>query len=482
MNGTLLQFFEWYLPADTNHWRRAASEANDLAEAGFTALWLPPAYKGQAGVNDVGYGVYDTYDLGEFDQKGSVPTKYGTKSEYHAAIDALHRAGLQVLADIVLNHRMGADACEDAQAIEDAAGDRNRTVSGKKTISVYTRFTFPGRGGKYSIFQWNKSHFDGVDWDAAGKRKAVFKLEGKSWDGEVDSENGNYDYLMGADLDMSSPEVVAELDRWGAWYLAETGVDGMRIDAVKHISFRFFSGWLARLRQSTGRELFAVGEYWKPEVGALLHYLDSSEYCMSLFDVPLHFNFHAASRGGGNYDMRRILENTLVTANPSKAVTFVDNHDTQPGQALESWVDGWFKPLAYAIILLREGGYPCVFYGDYYGIPHNGISPVGDPLVAMLKARQTAAYGLQHDYFDHPNVIGWTREGCETQANSGLAVMLSDGPGGEKSMYVGKHHAGKVFAAVTGGGTPVTIGADGCGVFGAEGGAARVYLPIAKVN
>lgn len=477
MNGTILQYFEWYLPADAKHWQRAAQEAQSLAGAGITAVWLPPAYKGQAGVNDVGYGVYDTYDLGEFDQKGGVPTKYGTKNEYLAAIAALHQAGIQVLADIVLNHRMGADECEEAKAVEDAGNNRTRTVSGEKKISVYTRFTFPGRGGKYSAFQWNKSHFDGVDWDASAKRKAVFKLEGKSWDGEVDGENGNYDYLMGADLDMGNPEVVAELDRWGAWYLAQTGVDGLRIDAVKHISFQFFSPWLARLRQSTGRELFAVGEYWKPEVGALLHYLDKSAYCMSLFDVPLHFNFYAASRGGGNYDMRRILENTLVAANPVKAVTFVDNHDTQPGQALESWVDGWFKPLAYAIILLREGGYPCVFYGDYHGIPHNGVAPVGAPLTAMLKARQIAAYGPQHDYFDHPNVIGWTREGCDAQTGSGLAVLLSDGQGGEKRMYVGARHAGTLFTPVTGGGIPVAVGADGWGVFSVDGGSVRVYVP-----
>lgn len=68
----------------------------------------------------------------------------------------------------------------------------------------------------------------------------------------MDGENGNYDYLMGTDLDMSNPEVVAELDRWGAWYLSETGVDGFRLDAVKHISFSFFRTWLAQLRQNTG--------------------------------------------------------------------------------------------------------------------------------------------------------------------------------------------------------------------------------------
>lgn len=44
-----------------------------------------PAYKGQAGKDDVGYGVYDLYDLGEFGAKGSVPTKYGTKKSICSA-------------------------------------------------------------------------------------------------------------------------------------------------------------------------------------------------------------------------------------------------------------------------------------------------------------------------------------------------------------------------------------------------------------
>ena len=50
---------------------------------------------------------------------------------------------------------------------------------------------------------------------------------------------------------------------------------------------------------------------------------------MSLFDVPLHLNFYQASINQ-EFDMSKILEHTLVKENPNKAVTFVDNHDTQP--------------------------------------------------------------------------------------------------------------------------------------------------------
>ena len=93
-------------------------------------------------------------------------------------------------------------------------------------------------------------------------------------------------------------------------------MDGFRLDAVKHIRFTFFTHWLETLREQSGRELWAVGEYWSPDLPDLTHYLDSCGRIMSLFDVPLHFNFARASESGGNFDMRRIFEGTLVDAAP----------------------------------------------------------------------------------------------------------------------------------------------------------------------
>ena len=90
-NDTLLQAFEWYLPDDSQHWNKLKVLAPSFSNLGVTVVWLPPAYKGAGGVHDVGYGVYDLYDLGEFDQKGTIPTKYGTKQEYLDAIDALQK-------------------------------------------------------------------------------------------------------------------------------------------------------------------------------------------------------------------------------------------------------------------------------------------------------------------------------------------------------------------------------------------------------
>jgi len=111
-NGVMMQYFHWYLPPNGSLWREFATQVEELAAVGITSVWLPPAYKGITGSDDVGYSVYDLYDLGEFDQKGTVPTKYGTKDEYITAIKVAKEAGIRVYADVVFNHMMGADATE----------------------------------------------------------------------------------------------------------------------------------------------------------------------------------------------------------------------------------------------------------------------------------------------------------------------------------------------------------------------------------
>ncbi len=475
-NVTMMQYFEWYLPENGTLWKRCSTRAESLKKAGINMVWLPPAYKGAAGSGSVGYDVYDVYDLGEFDQKGSVRTKYGTKDEYLEAVRALQNQGIQVLADIVLNHRMGADGTETVMAEECLNTDRNKDIGEERQITAWTRFDFPGRAGKYSAFRWNASHFSGTDWDEGAKRKGIFRFAGKNWERKIDDENGNYDYLMGADLDTDQPEVVKETADWGKWYLDTVHMDGFRLDAVKHIGFDFYREWLKCMRAHEGRDLFAVGEYWSRDLKKLTEYLEVLEHSLSLFDVPLHFHFLEAAASNGNYDMSRLYENTLTGTDPEHAVTFVDNHDTQPGQALYSFIPAWFKPAAYALILLRAAGTPCVFYGDYYGIARDGIGAVPG-LARFIKIREKYAYGKENLYFDHPSVVGFTREGDTDHPDSGIAVLLTDSTAGKKRMYMGIQHAGKHMADAAGriSGT-VTVGTDGWAEFCVGDGSVSVWV------
>ncbi|HEX2607683.1 MAG TPA: alpha-amylase [Flavisolibacter sp.] len=456
-NGTMIQLFHWYTPEDGSWWNYTKEQAAYLSSLGITAAWLPPASKATAGGYSVGYDVYDLYDLGEFDQKGIVRTRYGTKEELLGAVKALKASGIQVIADIVLNHKGGGDETETITAVKVNPENRTEVISDPFEIEAFTRFTFPGRKEQYSDFKWDHQCFSGVDFDKRTGETAIYNILqewGDDWEEMIDDEKGNYDYLMFNDVEFRNPAVREELLRWGLWFYETIGFDGVRLDAVKHISPRFYNEWLVQLRKLTGRELFAVGEYWAPgNLELLLRYLEATEGNMSLFDSALHHNLHRASRQGNNFDLSSILGDSLVQAVPAKAVTVVENHDTQPLQALEAPVEHWFKPLAYALILLRQEGYPCVFYPDLYGAHYRDTGSDGQEyeiflnkvaeLETLLKARRDHAYGIQRDYFDHPNCIGWTREGDED--HTGCAVVLSNGEAGNKFMEVGKRYAGKAF-------------------------------------
>lgn len=444
-NGVILQGFHWYIQHEDKLWNLLKNQAKDIAAAHFSAIWLPPAYKGMGGKFDTGYGVYDMYDLGEFNQKGSICTKYGSKDDYLECINTFHHYHIDVYGDIVLNHRMGADEKEKVFAKEVNRNNTKEIISDDEEIEVDTIFNFPGRHGKYSTYTWNWKNFDGVDYDEKTHRNTIFLFDSKSWDEQVDDEHHNYDYLMGADLDFSYEGTIQEVKNWMKWYLDTTHIDGLRLDAIKHIPAYFYKNYLKMIRDYTQKEMFSVGEYWHGDVSHLKNYLNEVDYCMSLFDVPLHYHLFNASQNK-NYDMSKIFEHTLVQSHPGHAVTFVDNHDSEPTQSLASFIPNWFKGQAYALILLRKDGYPCVFYGDYAGIDYEKIPSHKAMIDTMLSLRYHYNYGKQIDYFDDSHLIGWVR--CGDSQHHPMAVVLTNSQGGMKKMHIGKQYAHMTFKNV----------------------------------
>ena len=235
INQTLIQYFHWYYNDEQKLWQKAAAEAANLKETGITGVWFPPAYKSTEGDKSTGYDCYDLFDLGEFDQKNSVPTKYGTKEEYIKAIDALHDQQIMVLADVVFNHKAGADELEKVPVKRVNPDNRTEYTSDVFEIEAWTKYTFTGRKGKYSEFIWDKSCFSGIDWAEDLQETAIFTIQNEYGEGfeEVPAnELGNYDYLMFNDIEFRNKAVREELKRWGEWYYETCKMDGFRLDAV----------------------------------------------------------------------------------------------------------------------------------------------------------------------------------------------------------------------------------------------------------
>jgi alpha-amylase len=128
-------------------------------------------------------------------------------------------------------------------------------------------------------------------------------------------------------------------------------------------------------------------------------------------------------------------------------------------------VAAWFKPVAYSLILLRESGYPCVFFADLYGLPNDKIPAVAE-LPLLLEIRRRFAFGKQTDMFDDPDLVAWRRSGDDAHENSGCVVILSSRDGSdkpvEKTIKMGRKHAGEKWICVLGEGRgPVRVDENG---------------------
>ncbi|CAI6342040.1 unnamed protein product [Periconia digitata] len=432
-NPTIFQSFEWNIAADNNHYTRLHHMLPELHKLGITALWLPPACKaGNSSGN--GYDVYDLYDLGEFEQRGSRSTKWGPKESLLLLADQAKNLTVDLYFDAVLNHRCGGDAKEVITAVEVDTDNRLKTICAPKQVEAWLKFEFPGRQGKYSSLRYDWRMFNASDWDDRGQKHGIYKLvdDGKSWAQDVSAEWGNGDYLMFNNLDYAqNAELREDVKEWGVWVTRELRLAGFRLDAVQHVSQRYITEWIQHVRRRVGDAVFVVGEYWSGEVDNLVRFLEGSPEDLYLYDAPLLYNFGRLSYERFP-DLRTVFNQTLVDCRPNNAVTLVMNHDTQKGQVMDTPIHPSFTSLAYALILLREAGYPCVFYGDMYGTSEPFIShpTCNGKLADLILARKLYAYGEQHDYFDDADCVGWVRRGAsgshtDEHASAGMAVVMN---------------------------------------------------------
>lgn len=141
-------------------------------------------------------------------------------------------------------------------------------------------------------------------------------------------------------------------------------------------------------------------------------------------------------------------------------------------------MDTNFKAQAYALILLRSHGYPCVFYGDLYPNDECFDAGISRTLKQLLLARKSFAYGPMVDYFEHRNCIGFVRMGDSDHA--GCVVVLSNDPmldltTSKVRMNVGLHQ-GATFHSLFDSTRTVAIDSDGWGAFPSSEDCVEVWI------
>jgi alpha-amylase len=404
-DDVLLQGFWWDIPAGGTYYDAVGGVAPLLAAAGFTAVWLPSPCKGMSGGFSMGYDLADHADPGLYLQYGSVETRFGSAVELWRCNSLLHQAGLEVYADIVLNHMMGGEL-------------EFNPYTGTDT---WTKFQYP-----HGLFEKNFEHF-----------------HPNSIHPDNDAPYHSKDF--GEDLCFAHPWVRAGLKGWGSWLTDTFGFDGYRLDFVKGIEPWYIEEWLSSGSMS-GR--FAVGEYWDGNRDLVKQWITDTGGKASAFDFPLFYTLQSmCNNTSGSFDMNGLANAGLVAIDPMRSVTFVENHDTDTHDPIIT-----DKMMAYAFILLSEG-YPCVFAKDYFIY---GLRPQIDRLISL---RKTLAGGTTSILHTSNDLYVAQRNG--TASLPGCVLLINDHPTEWKSAWVTTKWASTLLHDHTGQALDESTAADG---------------------
>ncbi len=392
-----------------------------LQGLGTTAIWLAPIFKNrpvQGTGTDVSAG-YHGYWITDFTQ---VDPHFGTNEELKKLVDLAHRRGIKVYLDIIANHT--ADVIRYAE---------NR-------YGYVDKKTAPYRDAQGRAFE-DRNYADGTrDFPQVNEKSFPYtptfasaadaKVKVPAWlndptmyhnrgDSTFAGENSEYGDFFGLDdLWTERPEVVRGMtDIYGQW-IGKVGVDGFRLDTVKHANLEFWPQFTRGINQAAERagkpDFFMFGEVYSAD-----QEIESTYVRRGGLPATLDFSFQEAARGYSAADgSAKALADVYAkddlyaarNTDANRLTTFLGNHDMGRIGSFVAAAGGddasqlRRDQLAHELMFLTRGQ-PVVYSGDEQGF----TGPGGDK-----DARQDMFASKTADYLDD-DLIGTTRTHASDQ-------------------------------------------------------------------
>jgi alpha-amylase len=363
-SAILLQGFHWNSWNGGFWYRNLEAKALDFRDLGVTHVWFPPP--SNSGARE-GYLPRELYNL---------QTAYGSEEQLRGAIAALNREGIQAVADIVINHRVGS---------------------------------------------WNFADFNYPNWGC----DAVANND--EWPGRCGGNDSGTSYSAARDIDHSNSVVQNDIKYFLSERLRSVGFTGWRYDYSKG-----YSPYYARIYNEASTPNFCVGEVWPGldynNVDAhrqeLMNYVDGTGATCGAFDFTSKGLLNKVLRDN---DYWRLRDGSGRPAGgigwwSQKMVTFVDNHDTGPSESCTAGQNMWPVPCdkvmqGYAYVLTHPG-VPSIYY------PHVYDWGLKNSIKSLINARRsvgvlsTSAISIQ-------------------KAENGLYAAIVNGSTGRLAMKIG---------------------------------------------
>ena len=297
---------------------------NTDTDLGITALWLMPIFPSPS------YHGYDVTDYRNIDEE------YGTMNDFKALITAAHARGIKIVIDFVGNHTSDQHPWFTASASNESKRDWYLWNSNKPSYN--------GPWGQEVWHERNGSYYYGVFWGGM------------------------------PDLNYTNQEVTNEIKNTLRFWKEEVGVDGFRIDAVKHWiengdqqenTAATLAWWrdLYVFQKSLDPGLMMVGEAWTSTQNIAPYSDKRLDYC---FEFDLSYALIDGINNQTNSGLKSKMSEIISTYETNQYGTFLTNHD-QDRSFYRFGMDERKAKLA-ARILLSLPGVPYIYYGEEVGM------------------------------------------------------------------------------------------------------------------
>lgn len=386
-----------------------------IQDLGATAIWLTPPFKNQPvqgpeGQESAGYHGYWITDFTQIDPH------YGTNDELQELVIEAQARGIKIYFDVITNHT--------ADVIQYEGGDYSYVPT---TVEPYT----DAEGNEFNAYQMAGQEFPELDPETSfpylpvpnGTEKVpewlndvtLYHNRGNStWSGESVTY-GDFDGLD--DLMTENPVVVdGMVEIYKDWI--DMGVDGFRIDTVKHVNYEFWEVWTEEITNYADDDFFMFGEVYDANPAILARYPRGTH-----MDSVLDFAFQSSVMNYVNGAPASVLSSLFAsdalyvtpTSSPNNLPTFLGNHDMGRVGYLAQGEDKLAKSKFAHALMFTMRGRPVVYYGDEQGFVGTG----GD------KAARQPLFPTEVESYQNQPLIDGTEFGTDEHMSADAEMYQS---------------------------------------------------------
>ncbi len=467
----MLQWFE-------TEWDEMYRKMPVAAQVGYDYIWAPPPTKAPTGLGtkwgNVGYSMYDHFDIGDVPQRGSYATRYGTRGSLRNMVDAAHRLDVNIIPDIVMNHR--------------GNGPDFRSYLGMTPTDFHVEWS-PNYCNELNfkraptMTQWYHNYgYGGTMWQDLANLIDIrtedhpLSLDPKRFTGSKTIEGITFNFVDGTSYfrhigkyDMypyayTNENAAEMLYRWIVWLGNAMDYDGLRLDAGKHVPKEFFGskaqGFLHEAQYNfSSRRGFNFGndpqDLWNNYV-LKTNALIFAEILSPWSEIAQYWASSAAPYGYDNpmryldYQIKQAANSALNGSigsffmndfGPNQGITYIWGHDEGPASKAN---------LGYAYILTHIG-MPMVYYtgnnitwADYgrsadkktWMVPGHDSEALGEVynnIPNLVWVHQQFARGAEMDLWHDNDFMAYQRYDSTATSGKGLLVVALNDSGSDIS-------------------------------------------------